>query len=108
MNRYKILKGEDPCSDSPDGDPFKFILANARYKGWVVSPTEIILEVPKNVGLFLLTCAKDRYVEIKKNDGKNGMFKIDSIYKTDYKARDNFVKIKAEGFIEFVDHERSI
>jgi hypothetical protein len=54
MDRYKILKGEDPFADIPHGDACTYNLMGVNYRGWRIDNTQLIVAINKNALKYLM------------------------------------------------------
>lgn len=72
MNRFKILKEEDPFKKNLQGDSRKYRISKTTYRGWLIEPqdrsglTSIILKIPDNFLKFAIAL-KNIKIEIECN-----------------------------------------
>lgn len=90
MNRFKILKEEDPFKDTPRGDLCKYSVSGVVYPGWRIDvpnePTSIILKVPTNF-LKFAAVLKNFRIEIE-NDKRIEIFEGEYVKNSPYNTKD--------------------
>ena len=76
MDRFQILKDEDPFKDMPHGDGCKYEIMGEKYRGWRISETSLLIDMPENAMNYLLNL-KEAIIELHfKQEEKVKYFKV--------------------------------